>query len=72
MSTRNTTRRNGNSSSTQNPPIGFTFNYTENFNRIVELDPENYATWKTDMLYLLDINNLIDYITWKNKKIQKE
>jgi len=63
MSTRNTTRRNGNSSSTQNPPIGFTFNYTENFNRIVELDPENYATWKTDMLYLLDINNLIDYIT---------
>ena len=72
MSTRNTARRNGNFPSTQNIPIGFSFNYTENFNRIVELDPENYATWKTDMLYLLDINNLIDYITIEKIKKYKK
>jgi len=45
-----------------NAPIGFSFNYSETFNRITELSCNNYKSWKTNLLYLLDINNLIDFI----------
>ena len=49
------------------------FNYSENFNRVVELTPENYNRWKTKMLYLLSINNIVSYITQeKVKKIRKK
>eukprot|EP00833_Pecoramyces_ruminatium_P011250 jgi/Orpsp1_1/1185282/evm.model.c7180000093072.1 len=56
----------------ENTPKGITFNYSENFNRIVELSIDNYDEWKTNMLYLLCINNLDEYITHqKLKKIRK-
>jgi len=42
------------------------FNYSKNFNRVVELNTENYNRWRTKILHLLSINNLVDYIT--NKK----
>ena len=49
------------------------FNYSENFSRVVELTPENYNRWKTKMLYLLSINNIVSYITQeKVKKIRKK
>jgi len=31
---------------------GITFNYSENFNRIIELNSENYPMWKRKILYL--------------------
>ena len=37
---------------------GITFNYQENFNRVIELSTENYPCWRTNILYLLIINNL--------------
>jgi len=56
---------------TTTPSINF--NYSENFNRIVELTPENYNRWKTKMLYLLSINNIVNCITEaKVKKIRKK
>jgi len=59
MTGRNHNRRSQNA---YNAPIGFSFNYSETFNRITELSCDNYKSWKTNMLYLLDINNLIDFI----------
>ncbi|ORX79352.1 hypothetical protein BCR32DRAFT_246436, partial [Anaeromyces robustus] len=48
------------------------FNYTDSFTHTVTLNTENYNSWKTNMLYLLDINNLVDYvITEKVKKIKR-
>jgi len=38
------------------------FNYSENFNRVTELNRENYITWRRNMLYLLNINKLTKYI----------
>jgi len=53
-------------------PKGITFNYSENFNRVVELTTENYTSWKTNILYLLMINNLESYVTSeKVKKLRK-
>eukprot|EP00833_Pecoramyces_ruminatium_P007745 jgi/Orpsp1_1/1181777/evm.model.c7180000078571.1 len=67
------TARTSEAAISQNPSsFGFSFNYTENFNRITELNSDNYQSWKINMLYLLDINNLIDYvITEKIKKYKK-
>jgi len=69
MSTRN--RRNiineGISGNILSP--GISFNYSESFNRITNLTTENYQIWKTNLLYLLDINNLVDYVT--SEKIKK-
>jgi len=48
---------------------GVTFNYSDNFNCIVKLNSSNYNSWRTNMLFLLDINNLSDYVT--EPKIQK-
>jgi len=49
-----------------------TFSYSENFNRVVELSIENYPSWRTNILYLLTINNLESYITKeKVKKLRK-
>ena len=57
--------------STTNVP-GISFIYTDNFNRITDLSTENYPIWRSNLLYLLDINNLIDYVTTeKVKKIKK-
>jgi len=53
-------------------PKGITFNYFENFNRVVELTIENYPVWRTNILYLLMINNLESYaLTRKVKKLRK-
>ncbi|ORX76427.1 hypothetical protein BCR32DRAFT_284198 [Anaeromyces robustus] len=47
------------------------FNNTDSFTHTVTLNTDNYNSWKTKMLYLLDINNLVDYvITKKIKKIK--
>ncbi len=52
---------------------GITFNYSENFNRIIELSTDNFIDWKTNILYLLSINNLEEYvIKEKVKKIRKK
>jgi len=49
------------------------FNYSENFNKVIELDTDNYSTWKNKMLYLLTINNITDYVTTNRiKKIKKK
>lgn len=58
-----TNRRNSNNNN------GIIFNYSETFNRITKLDSSNYNSWRTNMLYLLDINDLSEYIT--NEKIKK-
>ena len=51
---------------------GITFNYSENFNRVVELTTENYISWRTGILYLLTINNLETYvIEEKVKKLKR-
>jgi len=51
---------------------GFTFNYSENFNHITGLTTDNFVNWKTNILYLLSINNLDDYISHeKVKKIRR-
>jgi len=44
---------------------GITFNYSEKFNRVIELSTENYPSWRTNilyLLYLLMINNLEGYV----------
>jgi hypothetical protein len=47
-------------------------NYSENFNRVIELFSENYLNWRTNILYLLMINNLEEYVTEeKVKKLRK-
>ena len=51
---------------------GFTFNYSENFNHVIELSTENYPSWRANILYLLMINNLEGYvIEEKIKKLRK-
>jgi len=51
---------------------GITFNYSENFNRVIELSTENYPSWRMNILYLLMINNLEGYvIEEKIKKLRK-
>jgi len=41
---------------------GITFNYSENFNQITELNTENYPGWRGKILYLLTINKLTKYV----------
>ena len=40
-----------------NPNINF--NYTGKFNKVIELNLDNYISWKTFMLHILDYNDLI-------------
>ena len=42
---------------------GISFNYSENFNHVIELTVENFQYWKTNVLDLLIINNLEEYIS---------
>jgi len=44
---------------TDNPKKIVNFNYSENFNRVIELTTENYHRWKGNILYLLTINDLV-------------
>jgi len=46
-----------------NTPRKINFNYSENFNRIIELNTENYVGWRNNMLFLLTINDLVSYAT---------
>jgi len=41
---------------------GITFNYSENFNQITELNTENYPCLRRKILYLLTINQLTKYV----------
>jgi len=51
---------------------GINFNYFESFSRIVELTSDNYVSWKNNMLFLLTINNLENYVIQeKVKKLKK-
>jgi len=55
-----------------NIPRKINFNYSENFNRIIELNTENYVGWRNNMLFLLTINDLVSYATQeKVKKLRK-
>ncbi|OUM56158.1 hypothetical protein PIROE2DRAFT_19366, partial [Piromyces sp. E2] len=64
-----TTRNNKRNSNNNN---GISFNYSENFNRVTKLNSANYNSWRTNMLYLLDINDLSEYVTGeKIKKVKK-
>ena len=47
---------------------GFSFNYSENFNHVTKLNIENFHNWKTNILYLLTINNLDEYVRKKDIK----
>jgi len=38
-----------------NVPSKINFNYSENFNRIIELNTENYVGWRNNILFLLTI-----------------
>ena len=70
MTTRIYNRRNRDNESENLPnKHNISFNYSENFNSVTTLNTENYSSWKTKMLYLLDINNLVDYVT--SEKIKK-
>jgi len=52
---------------------GISFNYSENFNHITELTVESFQDWKTNVLDLLIINNLKEYISLpKVKKLRKK
>ena len=58
---------------TDNPRKIVNFNYSENFNRVIELTTENYPRWKGNILYLLTINDLVLYATKeKIKKLRKK
>ncbi|KAL6593125.1 hypothetical protein U3516DRAFT_852576 [Neocallimastix sp. 'constans'] len=46
--------------SNPNKVTGITFSYTDNFNKIMELNTDNYPSWKTSMLHFLGLNNLIN------------
>jgi len=60
------------SNDNNNIPKTINFNYSENFNRVTELSVENFTEWKTNILYLLCINNLDSYVTTeKIKKVRK-
>jgi len=48
--------------SISNETQGIKFTYSENFNKITELNTENFISWKISMLHFLNMNNLIDYI----------
>jgi len=37
---------------TGKPPKIVNFNYSENFNRVIELTTENYPQWKGNILYI--------------------
>jgi len=51
---------------------GINFNYFESFSRIVEVTSDNYVSWKNNMLFLLTINNLENYVIQeKVKKLKK-
>jgi len=39
-----------------------TFNYSESFNRIIELNTENYKGFSRKILYLLSVNKLTKYV----------
>ena len=50
-----------------------TFNYSESFNRIIELNTENYRGWSRKILYLLSINKLTKYVLKPTiKKLRKK
>lgn len=49
--------------SDNNNQKGITFNYSENFNRVIELDTDNYSSWRRKILYFLTINKLSKYVT---------
>lgn len=52
------------------PQNGKSFNYSENFNK---LTIENIFNWRANILYLLTINNLNEYVTKeKVKKIRRK
>jgi len=52
---------------------GISFNYSENFNHVTELTVENFQDWKTNVLDLLIINNLDEYVSLpKVKKLRKK
>jgi len=52
---------------------GISFNYSENFNHVTELTVENFQDWKTNVLDLLIINNLEEYVSLpKVKKLRKK
>jgi len=54
-------------------PKGISFNYSENFNHVTDLTVENFQDWKTNILYILTINNLDEYISSpKVKKLRKK
>eukprot|EP00833_Pecoramyces_ruminatium_P014527 jgi/Orpsp1_1/1188559/evm.model.d7180000065738.1 len=61
-------RKNQNQNQNQIPSVisnmvpGINFTYSENFNKITELNTENYLSWKTSMLHFLYLNNLIEYV----------
>jgi len=63
----NTKRNNKNQVITIEKPIDIRptikFNYSENFNRVVELNIENYNRWRAKTLHLLSINDIVGYIT---------
>jgi len=46
------------------------FNYSENFNRVTELTPDNYPRWCNNMLHILTINQLAIYVL-KEKVIKR-
>jgi len=57
-------RENDNSiENSNNNQKGITLNYSENFNRIIELDTDNYPSWRRKILYFLTINKLSKYVT---------
>jgi len=53
----------------ENPRKIVNFNYSEIFNRVIELTTENYPRWKGNILYSLTINDLVLYAT--KEKIKK-
>ena len=49
-----------------------TFNYEESFNRIIELNTENYKGWFRKILYLFSINKLTKYVMKQEIKKRKK
>ena len=66
--THSTQSQSQNPTDTFNNVPGISFTYSKNFNNVVELNTENFLSWRTSMLHFLDMNNLIDYII--NEKIK--
>jgi len=48
------------------PKQKINFNYSDNPKKVIELTYDNYSRWKSNILYLLSIHELDEYVRFEN------